>query len=79
MEDADLVADEMAEHSVDELLSNLTTEQVEGTRQRILEGIAEIERGEFSEYVGRAGLRQLPEDIKARGRERLLAQGIVLE
>jgi hypothetical protein len=57
-------------------LANLTPLEVEGIRRRVLEGIAEEERGEYTEYVGRAGLKQLADDIKARGRERLLARGI---
>lgn len=73
MEDDDLTAMELVEHSVDELLANLTPEQVEDARLGVLEGIAEIESGEFTEYVGREGLKQLAEDIKARGRERLLS------
>ncbi|MGD0547407.1 MAG: hypothetical protein ABR991_06210 [Terracidiphilus sp.] len=44
-----------------------------------MQGIAETDRGEYTEYVGRAGLKQLAEDIKRRGRERLLAQQIVHE
>jgi hypothetical protein len=79
MEDADPIAAEMADHSADDLLASLTPEQVASIRQRVMEGIAEIERGEYTEYVGRAGLKQLVEDIKRRGRERLLAQGIVHE
>jgi hypothetical protein len=73
MEDADPIAAEMAEHSADNPLANLTPEQVASIRQRVLEGIAEEERGEYTEYVGRAGLKQLVEDIKARGHERMLS------
>ena len=73
MEDANPITAEMAEHSADDLLASLTTDQIEGIRQRVLEGIAEAERGEYTEYIGRAGLKQLVENIKARGRERLLS------
>lgn len=79
MDDADLIAHELSEDPDDELQASLTPIQREEIRQCILEGIAEIERGEYTEYVGRAGLKQLAEDIKRRGRERLLAQGIVHE
>jgi hypothetical protein len=61
----------------EDLLANLSPQQKEEIRRNVLEGIAEIERGEYTEYVGRAGLKQLAEDICRRGRERLLAQGIV--
>ena len=63
----------------EELLADLTPQQKEEIRQNVLEGIAEIERGDYTEYVGRAGLKQLTEDICRRGRERLIAQGIVHE
>jgi hypothetical protein len=46
---------------------------VTSIRQHVLDGIAEVERGEYTEYVGRAGLKQLVKDIKTRGRERLLS------
>jgi hypothetical protein len=69
----------ISEDPGEELLANLTPQQKEEIRQNVLEGIAEIERGEYTEYVGRAGLKQLAENIKRRGREQLLAQGIVHE
>jgi len=77
MEDADPIAAEMAEYSADDLLASLTPEQVASIRQRVLEGISEEERGEYTEYVGRTGLKQLTDGIKARGRARLLARKIV--
>jgi hypothetical protein len=71
MENADFAAIEMGHHSADELGANLTPAEAQGIRERVLRGIAEIERGQFTEYVGRAGLKQLAEDIKARGRDKL--------
>jgi hypothetical protein len=67
----------ISEDPCEELLANLTPQQKEEIRQNVLEGIAEADRGEYTEYVGRAGLKQLAEDIKARGRERLLAKQTV--
>jgi hypothetical protein len=64
---------------VDDLLSRLTPVQVEGIRERILKGIAEVECGQFTEYVGRAGIRRLAADVGARVRERLRAHDIALE
>jgi hypothetical protein len=69
----------ISEDPGEELLANLTPKQNEEGRRNVLEGIAEIERGEYTEYVGRAGLKQLAENINRRGRERLIAQGIVHE
>jgi len=72
MEDADLIAMELAEHSDKDLLADLSPNQIQNIRLRVLEGIAEIESGEFTEYNGRAGLKQLADDVKARGCERML-------
>ena len=55
----------------DRILSKLAATEVSGIRERVRAGIASIRRGEFTEYEGRAGLRQLAEDIKTRGRQRL--------
>ena len=73
MEEDNRIELQFSDHSGDELLSNLTPLQTEDIRQRVLDSIAEEERGEYTEYVGRAGLKQLTNDIKARGRERLLS------
>ena len=79
MKNNKIKAIKISEDPGEDLLANLTPKQKEEIRQNVLEGIAEIERGEYTEYVGRAGLKQLAEDIKRRGRELLLAQGIVHE
>jgi hypothetical protein len=73
MEDDNPTAMESADCSVDDLLGNLTPDQRQSIRTRVLEGIAEIECGEFTEYVGREGLKQLADGIKARGRARMLS------
>jgi hypothetical protein len=73
MEDDNPIAMEPADRSADDLLANLTADPLQSIRTRVLEGIAEIERGEFTEYVGRAGLKQLTDGIKARGRARMLS------
>jgi hypothetical protein len=75
MEDADLIAMELTEQADKDLLANLSPEQLQSIRLRVLEGIAEIERGEFTEYNGKAGLKQLSDDIKVRGRERMSNPG----
>ncbi|MGH9607564.1 MAG: type II toxin-antitoxin system ParD family antitoxin [Terracidiphilus sp.] len=61
----------LAAPTVEDVLTDLTAIQIEGIRKRVLEGIAEIERGEYEEYEGREGLKRLAEDIAARGHERL--------
>ena len=73
MEDEDARAVRLASPTVEDIVSDLTGEQVEGIRQRVRAGIESIETGEFREYEGREGLKKLAEGTKARGR-RLLAQ-----
>jgi antitoxin ParD1/3/4 len=73
MEDADQRALRMAAPTVEDVLTDLTAIQTEGIRKRVLESIAEIERGEYTEYEGRAGLAKLSAGVKARGRK-LLAE-----
>jgi antitoxin ParD1/3/4 len=71
MEDADQRALRMGAPTVEDVLTDLTAIQTDGIRRRVLESIAEMERGEYTEYEGRAGLAQLTAGIKARGRRML--------
>jgi len=64
-----------ATRPVDEYMDSLTEEQRDDIRLKVQRGIADIEHGDYTDYVGRAGLGRLTEDVIARGRERLkLAQ-----
>jgi antitoxin ParD1/3/4 len=71
MEMEDQRALRIAAPTVEDVLTDLTAIQTEGIRKRVLEGIAEIERGEFTDHEGRAGLDALAADVVARGLERL--------
>ena len=73
MEDEDQRALRIAAPTIEDVLTDLTAIQIEAIRKRVLEGIAEIERGEYTEYEGSAGLARLTAGIKARGR-RMLAE-----
>jgi antitoxin ParD1/3/4 len=73
MEDEDARAVRLASPTLEDIVSDLTAEQLEGIRQRVRAGIDSVEAGEFREYEGREGLKKLAEGAKARGR-RLLAQ-----
>ena len=53
-----------AEDPGEDLLANLTPQQKEEIRRRVLEGIAEIERGE-NEYGGCAGWNNSPRTFAA--------------
>lgn len=61
----------LASPTVEDILTDLTAIQIEGIRKRVLEGIAEVERGEYEDYEGREGLKNLFAGVKARGRRML--------
>lgn len=61
----------LAEPTLEDILADLTAAQIEAIRRRVLEGIADIEHGDFEECEGRDGLKQLAADVKARGRRLL--------
>lgn len=71
MEDADDRALRLAKPTVEDLLTDLTEEQLDGIRRRVRAGIEHIEAGNFVEYEGRAGLKKLADGVKARGRKLL--------
>ena len=64
MEDEENRALRLAKPSAEHLVADLTLEQEEVVRQRVRESLA----GEFSEYEGHNGLRDLAAGVKARGR-----------
>jgi antitoxin ParD1/3/4 len=65
MEEEDQRALRIGAPTVEDVLTDLTAIQSEGMRRRVLESIAEIERGEYTEYEGRAGLEELAADVVA--------------
>jgi antitoxin ParD1/3/4 len=69
MEDEDARALRLAKPSAEDILSDLTGEQIADIRQRVRASIESIERGEFVEYEGRQGLKKLADNIKTRGRK----------
>jgi antitoxin ParD1/3/4 len=73
MEDEDARAVRLARPTVEDVLSDLTAEQIEGIRQRVRASIDSVEHGEYVNCKGRDDLQKLAEQVKARGR-RLLAQ-----
>ena len=75
MEQDDERALRLAAPTIEDVVTNLTAIQIETIRKRVLEGIGQIERGEFVEVEGRAGLVELTAGIKARGRRRLQEAG----
>ena len=73
MEDEDERALRLAKPTAEDILTDLTEEQLDGIRRRVRSGIEDIEAGKFVEYDGREGLKKLADGVKARGRK-LLAQ-----
>src|SRR6266566_8213539 len=74
MEDADERALRLAKPSAEDILTDLTEEQLDGIRQRVRASIEGIEAGKFLEYQGREGLEKLADGVKARGRQLLARQ-----
>ena len=71
MEEDDQRALRLASPTAEDLFADLDADQIEGIRQRVRAGIASVERGDFTEYVGRTGLATLTAGVKARGRRLL--------
>src|SRR5579864_6148431 len=68
MEDEDERALRLARPTADDILTDLTAEQLAAIRQRVRVDIENIEGGKFVGYEGREGLRKLADGVKARGR-----------
>jgi antitoxin ParD1/3/4 len=74
MEDEDARALRLAKPSAEDILMDLTEQQIEGIRQRVRVSVEAIDAGEYTEYEGREGLQKLADGVKARGRK-TFAQG----
>lgn len=74
MEDEDQRALRLVKPTADDILTDLTEEQLDGIRSRVRAGIEAIETGKFVEYQGREGLKKLADGVKARGRKLLVKQ-----
>jgi antitoxin ParD1/3/4 len=74
MEDEDARAVRLAKPSADDILTDLTEQQIARIRQRVRASIEAIDAGEYAEYQGREGLKRLADNVKARGRKLLNQQ-----
>ena len=63
----------LARSAADSILDELTAEEKTTLRERARAGFAAIERGEYTDYMGREGLARLAAGVKSRGRK-LLAE-----
>lgn len=73
MEEEDERSVRLAKPTAEDILSNLTQAQLDSIRSRVLEGLADLETGNYTIYEGRDGLKQLADQVKAQGRK-LLAE-----
>ena len=61
----------LARPAADGILDELTGREKVSLGERVLAGFAAIERGEYTDYVGREGLGHLAAGVKSRGRKLL--------
>jgi antitoxin ParD1/3/4 len=61
----------LASPAAEDVIADLTEQEIASIRSRVLAGMEAIEQGEFTEYEGREGLRTLGAGVKARGRKLL--------
>jgi antitoxin ParD1/3/4 len=71
MEEDDARALRLARPAAEDILADLDEQQMEGIRQRVRASIESIERGDYTEYQGRDGLKKLADRVKVRGRKLL--------
>lgn len=71
MQDADNRALRLASPKVEDIVTDLTGQQLDSIRQRVLASIEGMEAGEYVDYDGREGLSKLAESVKMRGRQLL--------
>src|SRR6267142_1998228 len=64
----------LAKPTAEDILTDLTEEQLDGIRRRVRASIDGVEAGKFLEYEGREGLQKLADGVKARGRQLLARQ-----
>ena len=69
MEDDDERALRLAKPTAEDILTDLTEEQLDSIRRRVRDSIEGMEAGRFLEYEGREGLKRLADGVKARGRK----------
>ena len=72
MEDDDERALRLAKPTAEDILTDLTEEQLDSIRRRVRASIEGMEAGRFLEYEGREGLKRLADGVKARGRKLLV-------
>jgi len=68
MEDQESRDIRLAKPAAEDVIADLTEQQVESIRHRVRTSVEAVEHGEYVDYVGREGLKELAAGVKARGR-----------
>ena len=71
MEEEEQRTKRMANPTIADVVTDFSHIEKERIRKRVLQSLAEIDRGEYTEYVGREGLDKLASEIKEKGRRKL--------
>jgi hypothetical protein len=74
MEEDDERALRLAKPTAEDILTDLTEEQLDGVRRRVRASIDGVEAAKLPDYEGREGLEKLADGLKARGRQLLARQ-----
>ena len=70
MEDVDSRSLRLAKPAAEDILTDLTEQQMDSIRQRVRSGIEAIDAGHYAEYEGRDGLQRLADGVKESGLRR---------
>ena len=71
LEAEDVKTTRLANPSAEDMLADLTAQQIESIRARVIRGIESIEAGNAIEFTGRRGLESFAARVKKRGRHLL--------
>ena len=61
----------LARSAADDILAGLSGDDRDQITKRVRAGFAAIQRGDYTDYIGREGLARLRAEVKARGRKLL--------
>src|SRR5437016_2195336 len=76
MEEEDQRALRLAKPSAEDILADLTEQQIHDVREPLRASIASIEAGDFFEYEAREELREFMNAVKERGRKWFRQKGV---
>ena len=71
MQNAEAHEARSARSAADDILAELSVGELQTINEQVKRGFETIERGEYTDYLGREGLARLASGVKARGRKLL--------